>query len=94
MCLAVNLYSDPQPVVRKTEKDEKIVHSLTFLCRPWWFYGAEAPTFQNSRHIKVVNLSAPCNGRLYPIRGISMVFISVKGYDDPRTMVRPEGLYQ
>ena len=33
--------------------------------RPWGFQEAEAPRFQDNRHMKVVRLSALRNGRLY-----------------------------
>ena len=33
---------------------------------PWGFQEVEAPRFQDSRHMKVVRLSALHTGRLYP----------------------------
>jgi hypothetical protein len=33
--------------------------------RPWRFQEVEAPRFQDTRHMKVVRLSALCTGRLY-----------------------------
>jgi hypothetical protein len=39
---------------------------ITGLDRPWGFQEVEAPTFKDSRHMKVVRLSAVRTGRLYP----------------------------
>ena len=44
---------------------------ITGLDRPWGFQEVEAPRFQDSRHMKVVRLSALRTGRLYHSRKYS-----------------------
>ena len=63
------------------------------LYRPWGFQEVETPIFQDSRHKKMVRLSALGTGRLYA-PGDTLVLISVRGCVDPRAIVRPKGLCQ
>ena len=62
--------------------------SCTGLDRPWGLQKAEAPRFQDNRHMKVVRLSA-----LYP-QHMLLVLISVRGWVDSWAIVQPEGLCQ
>jgi hypothetical protein len=48
------------------------------------------PDFKKIWHVKVVRLSALSNSRLYP-QEISLLFISVRGWHDPRALVRQKG---
>ena len=60
---------------------------FTCLHRPWGLQDV------GSRHKKEARLTALSTGRLYP-QEILLVLIYVRGWVDPRAIVRPEGLGQ
>jgi len=74
--LSNSLFTDHQnnwrSVIWATNSDkEAISNAITGLDRPSGFQEVEAPRFQDSRHLRVVRLSALRTGRLYPRRKYS-----------------------
>ena len=63
------------------------------LDRPWGFQEDKAPIFQDSRHMKVVRLSALRTGRFHPRKYAWYSFL-LEAESTPRAIVRPEGLCQ
>jgi len=72
---------------------ERYINPIRGMEMPWGFQEVEASRFQDSRHMKVVRLSALRTGRLYP-QEIFLVLISVRGWVTPKAIVRTEGLCQ
>jgi hypothetical protein len=69
----------------------KVKQSITGMDSPWGFQEAEAPRFQDNRHMKVVRLPAIRTGHLYPQE---LFLVLVRGCVTPKAILRPEGLCQ
>jgi hypothetical protein len=63
---------------------------ITGLDRPLGFQEAEAPRFQDNKHMKVVRLSALRTGRLYPRRYSSYLFLLEAESTPGLYIMRPE----
>jgi len=99
---AVSIYTYSRPYVYWVPNYTKFYLHQTFqtikvskagLDRPRGFQKAEAARFQDNWHMKVVRLSAPRTGLFHP-QEMFLVHISIRGWVNPRTIVRLEGLFQ
>jgi hypothetical protein len=70
----------------------KILYLMHSLYKPWWIQEFEPPRFHDSRHMKVVMLSALHTARLYSPGNISVTHLCYI-LSELRGILRPEVLY-